>query len=71
MTASCKARRNGCGLTKVLHATRGNLKPVLQQPARLNAGGAGVYVTVNRTNGKGRKATDIVRVRALFVDLDG
>jgi hypothetical protein len=44
---------------------------VLQQPARLNAGGAGVYVTVNQTNGKGRKATDIVRVRALFVDLDG
>jgi hypothetical protein len=37
----------------------------------LNAQGAGVYVTVNRTNLRGRKAEDIVAVRALFVDLDG
>ena len=33
--------------------------------------GAGVFVTVNETNGKGRKAEDITRVRALFVDTDG
>ncbi|MBZ9718548.1 phage/plasmid primase, P4 family [Mesorhizobium sp. AD1-1] len=38
---------------------------------RLNKQGAGVFVTVNETNGKGRKTADIVRVRAVFVDLDG
>lgn len=39
--------------------------------ARLNSDGAGVFVTVNQTNGQGRKKADIERVRALFVDLDG
>src|SRR5262249_51898 len=37
----------------------------------LNAQGAGIYVTVNRTDGGGRKAENIVGIRALFVDLDG
>jgi hypothetical protein len=31
----------------------------------------GVFVTVNRTNGQGRKTHNIIEVRALFVDLDG
>jgi hypothetical protein len=38
---------------------------------RLNEKGAGIYVTVNRTDRRGRKAENIVEVRALFVDLDG
>jgi hypothetical protein len=38
---------------------------------RLNDNGAGVFVTINETDGKGRKAKDIIRVRAVFVDLDG
>ena len=37
----------------------------------LNAQGAGVYVTVNETDFKGRTEKNIVRVRAQFVDLDG
>jgi hypothetical protein len=37
----------------------------------LNAQGAGVFVTVNATDGKGRSAANIVRIRAVFVDLDG
>lgn len=37
----------------------------------LNAQGAGIYVTINRTDGKGRSAKNIKGVRALFVDLDG
>ena len=36
----------------------------------LSAKGAGIFVTVNETNLKGRKATDITRVRSVFVDLD-
>ena len=58
-------------LTKVLHATRDQLPVVLPKLQLLNAGGAGVFVTVNETNGRGRKGADIVRVRALHIDLDG
>jgi hypothetical protein len=36
-----------------------------------NARGAGIYVTVNETDGNGRKGTNIKRIRALFADLDG
>ena len=38
---------------------------------RLNDKGAGVFVTINETNGIGRKAKHIIRVRAVFIDLDG
>ncbi|OOS03252.1 Protein of unknown function [Moraxella cuniculi DSM 21768] len=37
---------------------------------RLNEQGAGVYVTVNQTDGKGRKKENIVGVNALFLDFD-
>ena len=37
----------------------------------LNQHGAGIFVTVNETDGEGRKKSNIVRARALFVDLDG
>lgn len=37
----------------------------------MNKRGAGVFFTVNETDGKGRKAENITRVRAIFVDLDG
>ncbi len=33
--------------------------------------GCGVYVMVNKGDGKGRKRRNVVRVRALFIDLDG
>jgi hypothetical protein len=33
--------------------------------------GAGIFVTVNETDFRGRKAANVVRVRAYFVDLDG
>ena len=36
----------------------------------LNSYGAGVYVTVNATDGNGRTAKNITAVRALFVDFD-
>jgi hypothetical protein len=37
----------------------------------MSARGAGVFVTVNETDGIGRKASNIKRVRAVFVDTDG
>ncbi|MCY3019568.1 MAG: DNA-primase RepB domain-containing protein [Planctomycetota bacterium] len=55
-------------LVRVLHTRRfGDVAPAL---ARLNAAGAGIFLTVNETNGQGRTAENIVRVRALFVDAD-
>lgn len=55
-------------LTRIYQGTFNQHKAAL---AALNAKGAGVYVTVNQTDLKGRKEANIVKVRALFVDLDG
>ena len=60
--------RKDSRLAKVLHGTLDDHATELR---RLNERGAGVFVTVNETNGAGRKASDIVRVRAQYVDLDG
>ena len=53
------------------HIFQGIFNQHKQALAALNAKGAGVYVTVNQTDLKGRKEANIVKVRALFVDLDG
>ena len=55
-------------MARVLHGT---LEQHAGQLARLNDEGAGVFVTVNETDLKGRERGNITRVRALFVDLDG
>jgi putative DNA primase/helicase len=55
-------------LARILHGTLAEHGAEL---LRLNTAGAGVFFTVNETNLKGREATDIIRVRALFADLDG
>jgi hypothetical protein len=60
--------RRDARLARVLHGTLAEHGEALR---RLNARGAGVFVTVNRTDGKGRKAANILVVRAYFVDLDG
>ena len=54
--------------TRPLHGTLAEHAETL---AGLNARGAGVFVMVNEGDSKGRKATNVQRVRALFVDLDG
>lgn len=61
-------KRNRDGLTRILHGT---LAEHAEKLADLNARGAGVYWMVNAGDGKGRKASNVQRVRALFVDLDG
>jgi putative DNA primase/helicase len=53
---------------RVFHGT---LKQHAASLADLQAKGAGVFVTVNETDLEGRKAANIKRVRAFFVDLDG
>jgi hypothetical protein len=55
------------GLARKLH---GPLAAHSEELSRLNDKGAGVFVMVNRGNGKGRSAKDVQAVRAVFVDLD-
>jgi hypothetical protein len=55
-------------LVRVLHGT---LDQHWNELVELNNRGAGVFVTVNETDLKGRKTENITKVRALFVDLDG
>jgi putative DNA primase/helicase len=55
------------GLVKILH---GSLAQHWDTLCRLNDAGAGIFVTINATDFKGRSATNVVRVRAAFVDID-
>jgi hypothetical protein len=55
-------------LARKLH---GSLEKRWDELASLNQVGAGVFVTVNATDFKGRSAANIKHVRALFIDLDG
>lgn len=54
-------------LAKVLKGSFEDFAPALQ---KLNAKGAGIYVTINATKGEGRKASDFLRARALWADMD-
>jgi hypothetical protein len=53
---------------KVLH---GSLVEHEKTLIEANGKGCGIFVTINRTDGRGRKNENIVGVRAAFVDLDG
>lgn len=61
-----KSRRDP-SLTKILH---GSLDQHFPELCRLNASGAGVFVTVNETDLKGRSIANIVDVRAVFQEAD-
>ena len=56
---------------ELARVTHGSLAERLSELSPLSALGAGVFVTVNRTDLKGRREANIVAVRALFADLDG
>jgi putative DNA primase/helicase len=61
-------------LARVLNGTLGDSKAKNYQWATLqvkNGEGAGVFVTINETDLTGRKAHNVKRVRAYFLDLDG
>ncbi len=61
-------KRMDKSLVRVYHGTFDQHKKAL---AALNAKGAGVFVTVNETDLKGRKKENIVKIRAVWIDLDG
>jgi hypothetical protein len=56
---------------KLVRCFYGPLAKYADELKRLNDRGAGVFVTINRTDGKGRCAENIIKPRAVFVDLDG
>ena len=53
------------------HIIHGTLNERWKELCKLNAQRAGIFITVNETDGKGRAIKNIKRVRALFNDLDG
>lgn len=55
-------------LARIIHS---NLHDALPRLDTLQADGAGIFVTVNETDGNGRKTENIVRVRAIVADCDG
>ncbi len=55
------------------HLTRTWTEPAraaLPKLRELNQRGAGIFMTVQETDGQGRKASNVTRVRALFVDIE-
>lgn len=62
------AERADRSLAQIFHSCEGHVAPKLIE---LNRRGAGVFVMINRGDGKGRKAENVIAVRAVFVDLDG
>jgi hypothetical protein len=61
--------RDDKSLAKIRHGTLTQHADFLRRCN--NDLGCGVFVTVNETDGKGRKAENIIRVRAVYTDLDG
>jgi len=54
-------------LVRVLH---GSLEEHWDELAALNEKGAGIFITVNETDGRARRNDNIIRVRAIFQDDD-
>ncbi len=55
-------------LSRILHGSLSEHERALKS---LNQRGAGIFITVNETDLKGRELKNITRVRAFFVDIDG
>ena len=58
------------GRRDLLRCVYAPLRPFAHTLGCLNAEGAGIFVTVNATNGRGRTTADITALRALFIDED-
>ena len=69
--ARAKANMRATGKDPFARVLNGSLAQHAETLERLNAKGAGVFVTINRTDLKGREAGNVVTVRSLFCDLDG
>lgn len=54
----------------LVQISHGSLMDNRDQLKALNNKGAGIFVTINKTDLKGRKASNVTQVRAVFVDFD-
>lgn len=61
-----KDRKDG-NLTRIIQGATSKNFALLK---KLNKNGAGIYVTINRTDMKGRTAENVIKVRAVFIDID-
>lgn len=57
-------------LARIFHVAQSNWRSVLPNLERLSQQGAGIFVTVNETDGKGRSKGNIIRVRGVWADFD-
>jgi len=60
-------RKKSGHLTRIIH---GSLDECFAELVALNQEGAGVFVTVQSTDGKGRKKDNIVQIRAVYQEAD-
>jgi hypothetical protein len=58
-------------LVRVVHFEGKIPNLVAAELKHLNNIGAGIYFCVNETDGRGRKAANVIRIRAVFADMDG
>lgn len=63
-----EGKQKGNGHPTVMHGTLNNHAALLTE---LNNAGQGIFVMPNEGDLQGRRASNVIRVRALFVDLDG
>jgi hypothetical protein len=61
-------KRQNKDLVRIYHGTFNEHKKTL---AAINKRGGGVFVTINETDLKGKKKENIVKIRAVWIDLDG
>ena len=65
-------KKDKTGIPKIFHLDADDLPMSwLFKLEDLNASGMGVFMSINETNGQGRKSADVIRVRSAFADLDG
>jgi hypothetical protein len=57
-------------LARIFHVAQSNWRSVLPELQRLSQQGAGIFVSVNETDGKGRTKGNIIRVRGVWADFD-
>jgi hypothetical protein len=70
MTTVKSEEKNGDSKRNLVSIMNGTFDECAQRLLELNDLGAGIYVTVNETDGVGRKAKNIVSLRAQFIDMD-
>jgi hypothetical protein len=58
-------------LARIFHFEGDMPTTMMENLLYMNDHGAGIYFSVNETDGKGRERKNVVKVRAVFADLDG